>query len=446
METVNKLKILDTKLENKLNGKENEEDNKRALVNEIITLNKPILENANNIQTMSELKRFMSAIDEIYETVSIIKEENDLKLFYESGKSFDYEMLKDLFLKNELYKKFPKFDIDKYISLLKNPITKIKNFRGETVKYDNFWINKNLIAINQMIFNEMDLYILNIGKEGSGKSCWSSQQILYFYTFLREVGLIDYSFDVTKMFFVDIVSFLEEHEQQGKNDYFRIECLDEGNELNRSNFREETNQQFKYEMRTERKMLRVIMINMQQLGELDTSISLSRVNFIYNCKMRSNKRAGLLTKGFIDMYIIPRGEEIYTEKHKTVLTRQEILNIFAHKLDKKKDYYVNLPRDLIIKSFRFENVWGFDKDEYDSHVKDKMIERKFGKKIKVTDNQAYIFYTKLSNWKDLKSFDLDDKIDIKMYEIMKKFFLNINNYFISNPEKLAIMRNHYRKV
>ena len=436
----NKIKFVEDKIEKKLLGvKDNE-----IILRESLETHLPTINNMKNVKTLTDLHYLRIAIEDLYNTFKTIKEEEEYKYFLEKGESFDVEELRKKYEKLNLKKKFPNFDIERYLYLLNNPIKEIKNFGGEIVVFDSYWIKKNLVAINQMIFNEMDLYILNIGKEGSGKSCWSSQQILYFYTFLKEVGLINYEYDMTKMFFTDIETFLENHETQEKNDYFRIECLDEGNELNRSNFREETNQQFKYEMRTERKMQRIIIINMQQIGELDTSISLSRVNFIYNCQMKSNKKSGTLNKGFIDMFIIPRGNQIYSEKNKKVFSRQEILNTFAVKLDKKKDYYVSLPQSLVVKNFKFKNLWGFDKDEYDEHVKDKMRERRFQKKMKLTDQQAYILKTKLENFTKLGTFDRkNNPSDDKMYGVLFKFFKKIDNYFEANPEKLTVLRKHY---
>lgn len=420
---------------------------REMIIEEVIDSNLSIITNTKVIRNYNDFYYLQKALQEIYNTIKVIKDEIELEEFYKSGKVFDIVKLKKEYELMNLKKRFPKFDIDKYLELLVDPILEFKNFRGERIRFNEFWVKKNMIAINQMIFNEMDLYILNIGKEGSGKSCWSSQQILYFYKFLTLVGLIDYVFDIKRMFFADILSFLDENNNQDRNEFFRIVCLDEGNELNRSNFREEANQEFKFSMRTERKMIRIIIINMQQIGELDTSISLSRVNFIYNCKMRSNNKTGTLNKGFIDMYIIPRGDNIYSEKNKEVLSRVDILNSFATKLDKKKDYYVSLPRKMIINSFRFKNIWGFDKDKYDDHVKDEIGRRKFQKKLNLTNTQAYILKTKLREFTKLGTFDVgNNPNDKKMYDILNNLFIKIEKYFELNPEKELSIKNHYAKI
>jgi len=380
----------------------------------------------------------------IYEYARQMKEDLELDIFFSKGYTFDTVKLTKIYHQRNLAKKFPNFKLDRYLELLNKPLLEVTNFAGKVVKFDPYWVRKNAIAINQMIFNEMDLYILNIGKEGSGKSCWSSQQILYFYKYLTEIGLIDYEYNIKKMFFADILSFLEEHAEQKNKDYFRIETLDEGNDLNRSNFRNESNKQFKYEMRTDRRMLRITMINMQQIGELGTSISLSRVNFIYDCKMKSEVKSGTLEKGFIEMYVIPRGYYIYSHKAQRNISRSAILNAFAKKLDKKKDYYVNLPSELIVKTFKFYDVWGFDKDSYDEYIKDQMRKHKFGKEIKLTENQAYIFITKFANFKHIGTFDLKNNSDKKMYTTMKMWFKKIETYFALNPDKINAFHAYYK--
>ena len=433
------------KFKERIQGIEDYKKDNLIIINEKINIYKPIIDSIRNIKTLDDVKSIEVVLDELYSLIKDIKRDNDIDEFNKTGRIFDFDKLRKRYYECDLKSKFPKFDIEKYISFIDNPIRSVQNFRGETVYYDSYWINKNIIAVNQMIFNEMDLYILNIGKEGAGKSAWSSQQILYLFTFFSEVGLIEYSYDIIRMFFIDIADFLESHDGQGNHDYFRIECLDEGNQLNRQDYRNEENKQFKYEMRTERKMLRVIMINMQQLGELDTSISLSRVNFIYDCKMKNDKLTGLLKKGFVEMYIIPRGDSIYSEKYKQVFSRSEIINEFSVRLDKKKDYYISLPRKYIVKEFRFENKWGFDKEEYDDFVKDKMRERRFRKKKSLTDEQAYILLEKFNDFKHLNVFETKYVGEKKMYDVLKKFLVSINNYFTANPVAYNNIKKHYSK-
>lgn len=458
----------------------NIDDLNSLVIEDVLGEHLPILNSFIGVNNFEDVISLEKASKRIFDVVTGIREDLELKNFLKNNRSFDKNKLRELYVKKNLFDKFPNFNIEKYFELLDNPPMEYKNYAGKVVRFNIFWVKKMIIAINQMIFNEMDLYILNIGKEGAGKSAWSSQQILWFFNFLDSVGLIDYAMNIKRMFFADVMSFLNEHETQGINDYFRIECLDEANELNRSNFREEGIQQFKYEMRTERKQLRIILLNMQQLGELDTSISLSRVNFIYDCKMSGDRITGTLNKGFGDMYIIPRDDYIFSEKYKKVFSRNDILNAFANKLDNKKKYYTGLPREFMVADFTFGDVWGFDKEEYDNYVKSETKGHKFNKSIKMTTLQAYIIYSNFLDFKRFRIFDegnlikyviknkdkLDERKlkkyfdknvsklfditnnrkDKKMYDVLTKFFNKLEIHFDENPEKVIGLEKFYGRI
>lgn len=395
------------------------------------------------LNTYRDILHLETASKEIFEIIKNVRDEVELKNFLRKKKNFDEDGLRKKYVSLNLKKKFPDFDIEKYLELINNPFLEVE-FKGSKISFDSFIVSKLIIAINQMIFDEMDLYMLNIGKEGAGKSCYSSQQILYIHTFLKLVGIIKYGYEINKLFFTDIKSFLDQHENQDNNDYFRIEVMDEGNELNRSNFRDDENQQFKYEMRTERKMLRIVIINVQQIGELDTSISLSRVNFIFDCQMSNDKRTGTLVKGFGNFYIIPRGDFIYSPKFSKYFGRVEILNAFAQKLDKKKDYYTGLPSEFVIKEFTFDNKWGFDKDEYDKYVKDSMKKKKFEKGNKITLEQAFAFVSMYKSLKEDNNIKVSD--NKRLYDVLHKLYKKYETFFELNPEKYLSIKKHYSEV
>jgi len=420
-------------------------DMNSVVLEDVLGNNLPILNGFKGINNFEDVLVLEKASKRIFEIVRGIREELDLKDFLKSNKHFDEAKLRELYVSKGLKKKFPKFNINKYFDLLNNPPLSFKNLKGQLVNYGVYWVKKMLIAVNQMIFNEMDIYILNIGKEGAGKSAWSSQQILWFYNVFFGVGLIEYVFDVKRMFFADLLSFLNEHEVQERDDFFKIECLDEANELNRSNFRDENIQQFKYDMRTGRKDLRIILLNMQQIGELDTSVSLSRVNFIYDCKMNGDLKSGTLNKGFGDMYIIPRDDFIFSDKYKKVFSRNDILNAFANKLDKKKNYYTGLPREFMVADFCFADVWGFDKDEYDKYIKAEAKGHKFNRSIKLTTLQAYILFSRFKDFKKFKVFDLGFEFEKNFYDVLYKFFGKLGDYWDDNPDRFMYYRNKEEK-
>ena len=63
---------------------------------------------------------------------------------------------------------------------------------------------------------------------------------------------------------------------------FRLICLDEGNELNRQDWKEDDVKLFWKRLRRERHEQRIKFINIPVLGEMIINIVLSRMNFIFN--------------------------------------------------------------------------------------------------------------------------------------------------------------------
>ena len=181
-------------------------------------------------------------------------------------------------------------------------------------------------------------------------------------------------------------------DDQKDNDYFRILALDEAYELNRSNYRDENSKLFKDDMRSSRKMQRIIMLNLPQLGELELPIIQTRLNFIFNVKMDNAVDTGTLKKGLIDFYVMPRGEKVYSTRHRQEITKSEIINSISAIMRDKNDSYKGLPINCIVHKFKFENMWGFDKEIYDAHIKKENRKRRTEGNIKVTNYQAYLLY------------------------------------------------------
>ncbi len=387
--------------------------------------------------SFNELHEFSSYLSETSIKINKLKEEIELEKFFNQGNIFDFDKLEIELKAKKLLKKYPTFNFEKYKELVKNPPLEIENYQGEVIVYDRFLIKKVIIAINQMIFNEMDIYGTTCGEEGGGKSCLSSQILLWIYTFLYAVGLIKYDYKITEMFFSSIASLLDVQDSKGENDYFQIYVLDEGDELNRQNFREETTKIYKSAMRSERKSQRINWTNLPQIGELDLSITLSRTNFIFYTNMSNNVRVGTLKKGQVDMYIIPRANYIYSPYQKRNITKEEIKNSFSKNFEKKGNYYVSLPKNCIVHKFEFKNIWGFDKDAYDKYIKKENKKKRMTGNIRTSDYIGYILFKKMPQFKNWGSFDLKNKPDKRMYYTIQKWRKGIDNKFMLNPELLA---------
>jgi len=435
--------------------------------NENLKLEEKSIKEATQLLLNSELwrnmrlmegKEFLDSFDyrnlsEIEESLTFlqgqikrIKEEIDITKFMRDGKVFDFAKLKKQAERKGLRRVFKRFSLRRLEELINNPLLEIENYAGEKITYDPFIVKKLNIAIIQMIFNDMDFYIINYGEEGSGKSCWSSQLLLYMYTVLKEVGLVEYAYKIEEMFFSSIERLLEKQEEQRNDDYFRLMTLDEAYDLNRQNFREETSMIYKDDMRSARKLRRINQLNLPQLGELDTTITLSRTNFIFNCRMDNQPTLGTLKKGVIDMYVVPRGPRIYSPFHKKNLPKGYIKQTLAKKLEKKSEYYLEMPKELIVHRFEFEDKWGFDPMEYQKHIKSENKQKRFSKgQIKTSDFVGYILLKKMPELKHWGTFNLKDKKDKKMYNTLKTWQYQIKNRFFYDPDKLKRFEIHYDK-
>lgn len=399
-------------------------------------------EYVNNIN-YADIVELNDKISLFKEIISEAKEEIDLDEFYKRGEIVDFKKLKIYFTANELHKRFPNFKMDKYEAIMRNPPLILPNFKGEEIVYDKYIVKKLLIGINQMIFNEMDLYIANSGSEGSGKSCWSSQLILYLYYILKEVGLIEYQYDVKKLFFSSLKSMIEVMDAQGDKDYFRILALDEAYELNRSNFRDEGSKLFKDDMRSSRKMQRIIQLNLPQLGELELPIIQTRLNFIFDVRMDNQVDTGTLKKGLINFYVMPRGHKIYSTYHRREISKSEIVNSISAIMKDKNDSYKGLPKNCLIHNFKFAGVWGFNKEIYDKHIKKENRKRRTGGDVKLSKYAMYLIYRYLPPLKNWSSIDKSDKNDKKAYYTLLKVFKSIRVPFLQDAQLEENMRRRF---
>lgn len=427
---------LEKKNINKVKHIINDFDNKNLLNN---LLNEEYLKNLN----YGDLVELKDKTKLLYDTISEAKEEIDIDEFYKRGEIVNFSKLKTYFKQNNLKKRFPNFDMKRFEEIMRNPPLVLKNHKDEEIYYDKFMVRKLLIGINQMIFNEMDLYIANSGSEGSGKSCFSSQLILYLYYILKEIGLISYEYDVKKLFFSSLKTMIDVMDEQKDDDYFRIMALDEAYELNRSNFRDENSKLFKDDMRSSRKMQRIILLNLPQLGELELPIIQTRLNFIFYCRMDNQVETGTVRKGIVDFYIMPRGSKVYSETHRREISKAEIVNSISAIMKDKNDSYKGLPKNCLINTIHFKGVWGFDKDKYDRHIKKENRKRRTEGDFKLSNYQRYLIYRYVPALKNWDKIDMQNKLDKKAYWVLSKFLKSVKMIFIENKQLEENMQRRF---
>jgi len=376
-----------------------------------------------------------NTLNDFFDNVKDIKNDIDIEIFFKNGNLLDVTKLRKLYYKYGRDKIFPNFKFRRLKKLFENPPKRLRamdNSGKEYIMYDPFIIRKYLYAIIQMVINEMDLLIGYVGGEGLGKSCACSQDINLLYYLLTELGLIDYKYNLKEMWFNSLDSFLEA-EDTFFNQKFRILGLDEGNELNRQEWQNDNVKTFFQRLRRERFNQRIKLICLPQLGELLTSIVLSRLNFIFAMNGKQDVTTGTIMKGFCNFYIIPRGNIIYSPFQKREILKSEIIDTLGVILEDKKKFYKSLPQKLIIKKFKRNYVWGFNKKKYDKVLKESNKLFTVFKGIKMTEKQAYYYYKARPKLKDWNMSRTEDK---EMYATLQKLDRSICKLFEEDPDRL----------
>jgi len=456
------IEIKETKIEILM---QNIEDLKESCKNnDIITENKlpeNQLLNLKNLLSVNDLEKFYDKIrkptyltnlnyDEfieifdllklLYSNIKDIKDEIDIKIFLKDGYKLDLPKLKKKFNDKKLSKEFPNFNITRLAELYKSPPKTIKTYYDDTLEIliDPFEYRKYLLGLIQMIFNHMDLLICCVGGEGTGKSTKVSQYILMVYWTLKEIGIIEYEYDIKEMFFNTLYKF-REAEDKYFTVPFRIFALDEGNELNRQDWKDDEVKTFFQRLRRERHNRRIKFISLPVLGELITNIILSRMNFITDMKNKNEVQTGTLYKGEYDLYIIPRGDKIYSPYHKKEITQTEIKSKLYINL-KDKEYLKGIPKEILIKKCKANGVWGFKESEYITVLKDSNKTFSVTKGINFGYTELFMFYKARVTLKKL----LIKKNDIR-YASMSKMINKVSRLFYENPDLMLKYEAIYQK-
>lgn len=368
------------------------------------------------------------------------KKEIDLRMFFEKGNIINIRKLKRKFKQMGKQTVFPNFNFKRLKELFEDPPLKLKPQDGSTefkIVNNEFVVRKYLYAIIQMVVNEMDLLVGFTGGEGMGKSCACSQDINLIYYLLKELGLIEYDYNIKDIWFNNLPDFLQAEDTYFE-EKFRIIGLDEGNELNKQDWRDENVRTFFQRLRRERFNQRIKFICLPQLGELLTSIVLSRMNFVFTMDSTDDIETGTLNKGFCNYYIIPRNNKIYSPHQKREISKDEYIDTLGKTLEDKKKYLKNIPSNLLIKRFKRNNVWGFDKAKYEKHLKNTNKTFTLSKGVKITELQAYYYYISRPS---LKDFDVDRKENPEVYQALFNMDKTICKVFEDNPDKLKKYEN-----
>lgn len=381
-------------------------------------------------------------LESFFSEMNKIKSKIDIEIFLKSGNRIDIKKLKQKFKLYGKDKEFPNFNFKRLKELIQNPPSELKPMDNHTenlILYDIDVVRKYIYAIIQMVIDEMDLVVLFTGKEGLGKSCACSQDMSLVYYLLKELGLIDYEYDIKEMWFNNVRDF-NETEDKYFNNKFRILGLDEGNELNSQDWQNPIVKTFFQRLRRERYNQRIKFISIPQLVELMKGVSITRTNFIFYMESTDDLFTGTLNKGFCSYYILPRNK-IYSYYNKKELYASEIQNIITTHLKDKNTGFKKLPNTILIKRYKRNNIWGFDKKTYTENLKDTNKTYSVEKGIRFSDYENFLLFKFMPPLKDW-GFDKEKRTLYKQsYLTLNKVQFKIKKVFNENPDKKAKFDN-----
>ena len=347
--------------------------------------------------TFYKLKTLYFGVEDLYYKLKELFDKASIDEYLSN--TLDIDGLQKLYRQKGLKKVYPNLNFQRLKELYENPIETLKSpaYRNHMI-FDKVVVRKYVIGIIQMVFNNMDLVVSFTGREGTGKTTASTQDAYLVYWLLKEFGLIEYEYTLNNCMYHTLKSVIDAFNKH-INHPFRIFILDEGNELNRKDWSNPLVQLFFQKMRRERSSLRIIFINLPQLGELMPSITLSRVNFVFQLNMKMDLKTKIALKGDCNFFIIPRFGDIYSYLNKKNMSQYEIINKFGILLEDKKKYLQPLPRSLAVHEFKRNGVWSFNEAEYERRKK-KANEQFSTSSITLTKSQVY-FLGKYLNMKKL---------------------------------------------
>jgi len=405
---------------------------------DISTACKKIL-NEKFIKTINleEVKEIAQSFTIASKRLNKISDELDIYLFLKEGYRLDYDGLMEQFEKRGLKSQYPDIDVKVLTDLYATPPKKLYPYYSDK---EHIYINpvvfrKFVLAILQMVFNEMDLLVVYTGAEGMGKSTLAGQHMFLIHRILKLANIYNYPYSIKQMMF-NSLSNLRSAEDDHFNEKFRQFTLDEGNELHRQNWKEEEVQTFFQRLRRERYNQRIKSICIPVLGELMTNIVMSRVNFIFEVYGETKNKMGILEKGGCNFYIIPRGHTIYSYTHKRELSKEHIKQVLYETLD-KKNYLKGLPKELIVQNFTFNGVQGFRKEEYIKELKESNRSFNIKEGLKLGNGTLYILYRLIKSGK-LRPKNVKVGSKEPEYASFHKMIQHIRRYFIDNPRLLKI--------
>lgn len=318
----------------------------------------------------------------------------------------------------------PSFNKELWEQYMNNTPTSFPTLVGDTVNFRKEFVKNILMDIRDMFYFKMDVFHLAQGDEGAGKSHFMAQVAWVYYWFMKELGMVDYRWNL------DLVFFSLDKLNDSFNYYrylpFYIYILDEGDELSGENFWQPNNKRFRQELRRGRKFGRLIFVNMPQVKEITSRIATTRGQKFYDIVLERDIETFDILRGDVGVWGIPRGSKAWSEKNQEWIPKNKIRNRLSA-LFKSKDDFITFPRDLQLFDLRCNKARVFDEKEYEKKAAKETIELlgadvtvPFTKKDRVIMNMIFEFLGKNALVKAL--FGDNEANKRAFFRLRKKFF------------------------
>jgi len=272
----------------------------------------------------------------------------------------------------------------RFQELLRDTPTKFPTKNGMIVLRKE--LVKNILVTIKHLTQELDVFMLFVGREGSGKSKFVRQVNYVYWYLMRDLGLIDYEFSLDLVHFGvrDLQEDRKAWDDQGL--YFRISILDESkDDLGRDKHMTPDAKNFIDYMRRCRDECGIISLLLPQLSELMPRITLSRSVFIFEVDYDLDKMTGDIVRGEYNCYIIPRGKTGFSYYHNKEVSTSIIKSELADYLYTNKRQFESLPKKCLFFQGNFNNVDPIDTHQYQLKKRKKKWERMQQKELEMRE-------------------------------------------------------------
>jgi|SRR6056297_115657 len=253
----------------------------------------------------------------------------------------------------------PGFDKDKFKELMQNPLTSIP-FKNQNI-FVGRRLFKSIVGACKLLYQQKDRNNLYFGREGSGKSHTAFQHTYIWWWVLTELKMINYPFGIHLMYgrLKDLIAAFDKY----KDIKYMLFTLDESDEINRKNWNKVNVKLLMTKLRRERKNLRIVNLLMPSLEEMLPSITLSRINWIFEIEEELSPTLNLV-RGNWKKLNIPVGAGYTSPMHKRFISNQEISNYLYSRLYNNEDKFGALPRKLLAYTGNTNGINVIDPTEY----------------------------------------------------------------------------------